>query len=70
MLRTKHPHVVEKCLAEFDGSVCFRRKGHPGKHVDGIGSRNGPLFWTDAGKQEVLKKRAVAGEDALVPENA
>lgn len=50
----------EKCGDEFDGSLCLKEKEHHGKHIDGVGSKNGPLSWTDAGKARVLAERAEA----------
>lgn len=49
----------EKCGEAFDGSVCALRKGHGGRHVDGTGG-NGPLSWTEEGKQRVLAECAQA----------
>jgi hypothetical protein len=46
-----------KCGETFDGSVCALRKGHHGRHVDGTGG-NGPLSWTEEGKQRVLAERS------------
>lgn len=51
----------EKCSEAFDGSVCCLRKGHGGRHVDGTGG-NGPLSWTEQGKQRVLAEREAAAK--------
>jgi hypothetical protein len=45
------------CDDELDGSICKRTKGHGGKHIDGVVSMTGPVSWTDAGKERVLRER-------------
>jgi hypothetical protein len=52
----------EKCGETFDGSICTLRKGHGGRHVDNSGSGNGPLSWTEQGKERVLAERAASAE--------
>ena len=55
---SKTMKTKEKCGEEFDGSICARRKGHGGCHVDSVGSKYGPLSWTNEGKLRDLAERS------------
>ncbi len=54
------------CGDTFGESICTRKRGHGGKHIDEHPDR-GWQAWTDAGKQRVLAEQARRAETEAEP---